>query len=718
MTASNNTIQITRHLRQLSDNHVDDVDSVATTLLASASTSKENSLDKARTGHDRGPSTEYTRTKFQESRNGTTHEGDGDEEDDHDRHQDGNMDESAEDEYLLGHRTSSTRAAPVAAETAHGVAGDEATAPSALHEAPVESSKPVTWSSLPRKGQLAILTCARLSEPLTQTSLSAYMFYQLKSFTLADGSSPSDATVASQVGVLAAAFTGAQFCTAILWGRLADHERIGRKRVILIGLLGTAVGSLGFGFSRNFGLAVFWRCLGGMLNGNVGVMRTMISEIISEKKYQSRAFLLLPMTFNIGVIIGPLLGGLLADPVHSYPSIFGPESVFGGVQGVWWMTHWPYALPNVVSAIFLAISALALTLGLEETLEIRRGKTDWGIHVGKWLGKTFLRRNPRHQYQALEQEMAEGDVEMLPRKQTRKKESKVKRKLPLRRIWTSNLLLTLLSHGLLAGHVGTFNALWFVFLSSARYDPQAQHHNNTTSAADTSPTNSTTAAPLPLPEDYTPHLPFRFTGGLALPPPSIGTALAILGVIGISLQLLLYPRLSFRLGIVPSYRLALLLFPISYLFAPYLSVTPSSTAAPSPASGPAVWTAITAILLVQVAARTFALPATAILVNNASPHPSVLGTVHGIAQSVSSGTRTVGPVLVNWAYGKGLESGVVGLAWWCMAGVAVLGAVAGRFVREGDGHEIWLEGEAEEHEALKQEQEQEQERTRGPGKAG
>ena len=30
----------------------------------------------------------------------------------------------------------------------------------------------------------------------------------------------------------------------------------------------------------------------------------MISEIIKGKKYQSRAFLLLPMTFNIGVIIG------------------------------------------------------------------------------------------------------------------------------------------------------------------------------------------------------------------------------------------------------------------------------------------------------------------------------------------------------------------------------------------------------------------------------
>ncbi|KAI7573554.1 hypothetical protein KC343_g23570, partial [Hortaea werneckii] len=63
-------------------------------------------------------------------------------------------------------------------------------------------------------------------------------------------------------------------------------------------------------------------------------MRTMISEMVQEKRFLSRAFLLLPMTFNIGVIIGPLLGGLLADPVGSYPEIFGPGGSLGGKNGV------------------------------------------------------------------------------------------------------------------------------------------------------------------------------------------------------------------------------------------------------------------------------------------------------------------------------------------------------------------------------------------------
>ena len=86
----------------------------------------------------------------------------------------------------------------------------------------------------------------------------------------------------------------------------------------------------------------------------------------AKHRYQSRAFLLLPMCFNIGVIIGPVLGGLLADPVSSYPKLFGANSVFGGKDGVWWMKHWPYALPNLISAVFLLSACVAILLGLEE----------------------------------------------------------------------------------------------------------------------------------------------------------------------------------------------------------------------------------------------------------------------------------------------------------------------------------------------------------------
>ncbi|KAH7119733.1 major facilitator superfamily domain-containing protein [Dendryphion nanum] len=540
-------------------------------------------------------------------------------------------------------------------------------------QADASKQKPISWRQLPRKDQLLILTLSRLSEPLTQTSLGSYIFYQLEFF---DPTLPAS-TISYQAGIIHAAFPAAQFLTAILWGRFADSEHGGRKRVIWIGLFGSMLSMLGFGFSRSFHVAVFWRCVGGILNGNIGVMRTMISEIIKEKKYQSRAFLILPMTFNVGVIIGPILGGLLADPAGSYPSIFGPGSRIGGKNGIGWMLKWPYALPNLVNAIFLLFAACSVIFFLEETSELSKHKPDPGLRIGRLIRRFILRENISEGYMPIPTDDARvTDVELqqtptsvhIPAGAFDKPINR--NKLPFRRIWTRNLIVTFISHGLLAMHVGTFNSLWFIYLSAPRFDPRHPH-----------------------PPNYKPHGFIHFTGGLALPPPRIGLALAILGVIGITLQLFLYPRLSHRLGTARAYRIFLTFFPLTYALLPFLSIVPSWSSPPDGVSGPFVWSAITAVLFVQVIARTFALPCGTILVNNCSPHPSVLGTVHGCGQSVSSLTRTFGPIMFGWIFGKGLDMGVVGLAWWILAIVAIVGSIAGRFLYEGDGHEILLEGE-------------------------
>lgn len=99
-----------------------------------------------------------------------------------------------------------------------------------------ETRKTVAWKDLPQKGQLIVITLVRLSEPLVQTSLQSYMFYQLKWF---DPSLP-DSTISSQAGILHASFTAAQFLTAMVWGRVADSSVFGRKSVVITGLLGTS----------------------------------------------------------------------------------------------------------------------------------------------------------------------------------------------------------------------------------------------------------------------------------------------------------------------------------------------------------------------------------------------------------------------------------------------------------------------------------------------
>lgn len=178
-----------------------------------------------------------------------------------------------------------------------------------------------------------------------------------------------------------------------------------------------------------------------------------------------------------------------------------------------------------------------------------------------------------------------------------------------------------------------------------------------------------------------------------MPASTVGLASSVLGLLGIILQTFLYPIVQARLGTIRSFRYFLLLFPIAYLLGPYLAILPSSAEPFEPASGVYIWFGIIFILLLQVTARTFTLPATIILLNNCSPHPSVLGTIHGLGQSVSAGFRTVGPIVGGWWYGYGLEIGMIAWGWWGVAAMASLGCITALAMHEGSGHEIVLEGE-------------------------
>jgi hypothetical protein len=370
------------------------------------------------------------------------------------------------------------------------------------------------------------------------------------------------------------------------------------------------------------------------------------------------------MTFNIGVIIGPVLGGLLSDPAGSYPSLFGDVAFFKA---------YPYAAPNLLSTFFLTCSLLAVFFGLEETLDtLRDGPPDLGRRLGLRIIGLFRRKDSNASgYEAVPDTDHDDhdDLELRTEPSKAPITRRFTQRLPFRRIFTRNVSMTLLSHWLLALTVGSFNSLWFIFLPTPVYDPATSEH--------------------------TTSLPFRFTGGIGMKPATVGIATAVLGAIGITMQLCLYPPVSHRLGTLLSWRLSLLCFPFAYLFVPYLSVIPSTTEPPAGKTGPLLWLGLIGVLLIQVVGRTFALPGQNILVNNCCPHPSVLGTVHGLAQSVSSSARTLGPIVSGFAYGFGLDHGVVGAVFWGLGFMAVLGFLASLGVREGDGHEVWLEGDVE-----------------------
>lgn len=343
-----------------------------------------------------------------------------------------------------------------------------------------------------------------------------------------------------------------------------------------------------------------------------------------------------------------------------------------------WLHTYPYAAPNVLSAVLLLVHAAIVWLFLRETLESRRYVRDRGVELAKNLRYCISTVRLKLGYMKVSQDlnfspkdetgtsppgtpahgviMSAKDIYMRPSAQ---------QTLPFRRMWTKNVVLVLLATAIFDFQMGGFANLWLLFLSS----PRAGHKT----------------APL---KDA-----FHFTGGLAFPPSLIGRAMAILGIFGVFLQFSLYPTLSGKWGLLRSFQLSLALFPAAYFLAPYLSLLPSTTEAPAPASGFLIWVGISGVLFLQVAARTFALPATIILLNNASPHPSVLGTIHGLGSSASSTFRTIGPIAAGRWFGIGLHKDMVGLAWWAISAVSVLGLIVGFGVKDGSDHEIELEGE-------------------------
>jgi MFS family permease len=523
---------------------------------------------------------------------------------------------------------------------------------------PNKPPPPVTWGSLPHKGQLAVIASIRFADFFQQASLQAYQYYQLKNFSPELG----DAEVSYQSGILQGVFTAAQIFTGVMWGRVADMPWSGRKTVILIGLIAQGFSCVGVAFASSFTSAAVWRCLGGAANCTVGGARTALAET-TEKRYHSRTFLLLPLAFNLANIFGPILGGLLANPVRNYPGLFGPHSTFGGKDGVQWLTKFPYAAPNLLSAYILFADALLVWLFLRETLEVRKYKRDRGIEIADQL-RYYLDRFifQRFGYAPVglnngpdsmdDEELHANGVSMTP--MTPKEHAKALPPAtptpPFYKALTKNVLLVLSTVAVFDFQMGGFASLWIIFLSSSRRTAE---------------------------EDQSITLPFTFTGGLGFKPSTVGFAMSILGIIGIILQFSLYPRVNARFGLLRSTRMSLFVFPMAYALAPYLSLLAT------PSTATTLWIGIIAVLLLQVGARTFALPGAILLINNSSPSPAMLGTIHGMGAATSSLFRTIGPIVSGLWYAQGLQGGSVGYAWWYLAAVSVLGCLPTFFARDG-----------------------------------
>ncbi|MEY3148284.1 MAG: hypothetical protein RL688_1503, partial [Actinomycetota bacterium] len=110
-----------------------------------------------------------------------------------------------------------------------------------------------------------------------------------------------------EVGLLFASFSLAQLVCAPLLGRLSD--RIGRKPVIMISLLGTAVGSFVTGAAGALWVLFLGRILDGASGASVAVAQGAVTDLAPPSE-RPRLLGLLGAAFGVGFVVGPALGGL------------------------------------------------------------------------------------------------------------------------------------------------------------------------------------------------------------------------------------------------------------------------------------------------------------------------------------------------------------------------------------------------------------------------
>ena len=111
-----------------------------------------------------------------------------------------------------------------------------------------------------------------------------------------------------QVGLIAMSYPIMNFLFASLWGSLSDQH--GRRPIILISVLITAVAYLIFGLSVNLWILLFSRLLAGIGSANLSVAQAYIADISSPEQ-RTKSMGMIGAAFGVGFIIGPMVGGYL-----------------------------------------------------------------------------------------------------------------------------------------------------------------------------------------------------------------------------------------------------------------------------------------------------------------------------------------------------------------------------------------------------------------------
>jgi MFS family permease len=210
------------------------------------------------------------------------------------------------------------------------------------------------------KLQIFLLCYCSLVEPVAYFSIFPFINQMIK-----ETGSVEEEDVGFWSGMIESLFSFVQMLLMIFYGRMAD--RVGRKPVLIFSLTGISIAVSLFGLSKELWQMIAFRCAAGLFAGSVVTVRAMITENCTAKT-QARAFSFYAFTRNLGIFLGPLIGGALSKPTEQYPRLFGKNRFF---------TDYPYALPTFFTGGVAASATLVNLFFLKETLN-RKGDTKPG----------------------------------------------------------------------------------------------------------------------------------------------------------------------------------------------------------------------------------------------------------------------------------------------------------------------------------------------------
>ncbi|TVP54944.1 MAG: MFS transporter [Gemmatimonadales bacterium] len=122
----------------------------------------------------------------------------------------------------------------------------------------------------------------------------------------------------TQIAILVLSYSAAQLVLAPIWGRLSD--RFGRRPILLIGLVGSALSYLVFAYAGSILALLISRTMAGVGGANIPVAQAYIADITPPEK-RAGGMGLIGAAFGLGFIFGPAIGGVLAPIAPEAPGL-------------------------------------------------------------------------------------------------------------------------------------------------------------------------------------------------------------------------------------------------------------------------------------------------------------------------------------------------------------------------------------------------------------